>query len=72
MYQILQKYGLSYKDIRDYVKIFRSDIFVMFNDRALATSLTLAFGEAPGAQGAYFEFKALRPKLVRMYMSQQA
>lgn len=70
MFRILQKYGLPYREIRDYVKLFRSDLFVLLNDRALLTSLIVAFGEAPGAQAAFFEFKALRPKLVHMYFSQ--
>lgn len=67
MCRILEKLLLPCKDIRKYVKIFRLDMFVIFNDRALATSLNLAFGAAPGAYAAYCEFKALRQKLMRMY-----
>lgn len=73
LHRILQKQGFPYQDISNYLDILMLDVSLIFDDNRLATSLYLGFGENPGAwAAAYYEFKALLPKLMDMYLSQEA
>lgn len=66
--RMLAKYGLPEKRVRSTYDLLRMDRTIILVDEALEPFLGLAFREAPGAQAAYEEIRAIRQKLLHTYM----